>query len=188
MPWAGTHIHCGDGPSRALAAKSPPPRSRPPRRPMTRSSPPQRRPGTRSACSRLWRTGDGNRLTVHDSTQWPTQARTTLATLFSVPEQNVRALIPYLGGGVRGGTSYLAAHGFDRAGGADGEPPGQASADPAGDVHRHRPSPADGAAPAARCHPGRRAAGHRPRSHLNPGDLRAHLRTDQVADTLHVRL
>ncbi|HEX9519394.1 MAG TPA: hypothetical protein VF940_24850, partial [Streptosporangiaceae bacterium] len=66
---------------------------------------------------------------MHDSAQWLTQARTTLTTLFSVPEQNVRALIPYLGGGVRGGTSYLAAHGFDRAGGADGEPPGQASAD-----------------------------------------------------------
>jgi xanthine dehydrogenase YagR molybdenum-binding subunit len=45
----------------------------------------------------------GDRLTVHDSTQWPTQARTTLATFFSVPEENVRVLVPYLGGGFGAG-------------------------------------------------------------------------------------
>jgi xanthine dehydrogenase YagR molybdenum-binding subunit len=42
---------------------------------------------------------EGDRLTVHDSTQWPAQVRTTLATVFSVPEENVRVLVPYLGGG-----------------------------------------------------------------------------------------
>ncbi len=41
----------------------------------------------------------GDRLTVHDSTQWPTQARATLATFFSVPEENVRVLVPYLAAG-----------------------------------------------------------------------------------------
>src|SRR6266851_83472 len=45
----------------------------------------------------------GDRLTVHDSTQWPTQARATLATFFSVPEENVRVLVPYLGGGFGAG-------------------------------------------------------------------------------------
>jgi xanthine dehydrogenase YagR molybdenum-binding subunit len=46
---------------------------------------------------------EGDRLTVHESTQWPTQARTTLATFFSVPEENVRVLVPYLGGGFGAG-------------------------------------------------------------------------------------
>ena len=46
---------------------------------------------------------EGGRLTVHDSTQWPTQARTTLATIFSVPVENVRVLVPYLGGGFGAG-------------------------------------------------------------------------------------
>jgi CO/xanthine dehydrogenase Mo-binding subunit len=46
---------------------------------------------------------EGDRLTVHDSTQWPAQARTSLATVFSVPEENVRVLIPYLGGGFGAG-------------------------------------------------------------------------------------
>jgi CO/xanthine dehydrogenase Mo-binding subunit len=46
---------------------------------------------------------EDDRLTVHDSTQWPAQARTTLATVFSVPEENVRVLVPYLGGGFGAG-------------------------------------------------------------------------------------
>jgi len=45
----------------------------------------------------------GGRLTVHESTQWPTQARATLAAFFSVPEENVRVLVPYLGGGFGAG-------------------------------------------------------------------------------------
>jgi xanthine dehydrogenase YagR molybdenum-binding subunit len=46
---------------------------------------------------------DRDRLVVHDSTQWPMMARTTLAASFSVPEANVRVLIPYLGGGFGAG-------------------------------------------------------------------------------------
>jgi xanthine dehydrogenase YagR molybdenum-binding subunit len=46
---------------------------------------------------------EGGRLTVHDSTQWPTQARTILAAIFSVPEEDVRVLVPYLGGGFGAG-------------------------------------------------------------------------------------
>ncbi len=46
---------------------------------------------------------EDDRLTVHDSTQWPAQARTTLATVFSVPEETVRVLVPYLGGGFGAG-------------------------------------------------------------------------------------
>ena len=46
---------------------------------------------------------NGDRLVVHDSTQWPMMARLTLATVFSIPERNVRVLIPYLGGGFGAG-------------------------------------------------------------------------------------
>ncbi|WP_328885446.1 xanthine dehydrogenase family protein molybdopterin-binding subunit [Streptomyces sp. NBC_00316] len=42
---------------------------------------------------------DGDRLTVHDTTQWPSMVRTHLATVFKVPESSVRVLVPYVGGG-----------------------------------------------------------------------------------------
>jgi CO/xanthine dehydrogenase Mo-binding subunit len=45
----------------------------------------------------------GDRLTVHDSTQWPTLVSQTLATVFGVPEAGVRVLVPYLGGGFGAG-------------------------------------------------------------------------------------
>src|SRR6185295_15478090 len=40
-----------------------------------------------------------NRLVVHDSTQWPLFVRQCLASVFGVPERDVRVLVPYLGGG-----------------------------------------------------------------------------------------
>jgi CO/xanthine dehydrogenase Mo-binding subunit len=46
---------------------------------------------------------DGDRLTVHDSTQWPSQARTTLSTVFGIGEDNVRVLAPFVGGGFGNG-------------------------------------------------------------------------------------
>lgn len=46
---------------------------------------------------------EGNRLTVHDANQWPTMVRTTLATVFDLPETDVRILVPYLGGGFGNG-------------------------------------------------------------------------------------
>jgi xanthine dehydrogenase YagR molybdenum-binding subunit len=46
---------------------------------------------------------EGDRLTVHDASQWPTMVRTTLATVFDLPENNVRVLVPYLGGGFGNG-------------------------------------------------------------------------------------
>jgi xanthine dehydrogenase YagR molybdenum-binding subunit len=46
---------------------------------------------------------DGARLTVHDSTQWPMLVRTTLATMFGIPERDVRVRVPYLGGGFGAG-------------------------------------------------------------------------------------
>ncbi|MFG1706253.1 xanthine dehydrogenase family protein molybdopterin-binding subunit [Nonomuraea sp. M3C6] len=46
---------------------------------------------------------DGDALTVHDSTQWPTQVRATLAKVFGVPEAGVRVLVPYVGGGFGAG-------------------------------------------------------------------------------------
>jgi CO/xanthine dehydrogenase Mo-binding subunit len=46
---------------------------------------------------------EGDRLSVHDSTQWPTLVRQTLATVFGVPEADVRVLVPYLGGGFGAG-------------------------------------------------------------------------------------
>jgi CO/xanthine dehydrogenase Mo-binding subunit len=41
----------------------------------------------------------GERLSVHESTQWPMMVRRSLATVFGVPEDHVRVLVPYLGGG-----------------------------------------------------------------------------------------
>jgi xanthine dehydrogenase YagR molybdenum-binding subunit len=46
---------------------------------------------------------DGDRLFVHDSNQWPMIVRQTLATVFGLPEHDVRVLVPYLGGGFGAG-------------------------------------------------------------------------------------
>ena len=46
---------------------------------------------------------EGNRLTVHDASQDPMFARKTLATVFDLPETDVRVLVPYLGGGFGAG-------------------------------------------------------------------------------------
>ena len=46
---------------------------------------------------------EGDRLSVHESTQWPMMVRQSLATVFGVLEDNVRVLVPYLGGGFGAG-------------------------------------------------------------------------------------
>ena len=46
---------------------------------------------------------DGGRLVVHDCTQWPMMTRHVLATVFGLPEDDVRVLVPYLGGGFGAG-------------------------------------------------------------------------------------
>jgi xanthine dehydrogenase YagR molybdenum-binding subunit len=46
---------------------------------------------------------EGNRLTVHDASQDPMWVRKTLATVFDLPETDVRILVPYLGGGFGAG-------------------------------------------------------------------------------------
>jgi CO/xanthine dehydrogenase Mo-binding subunit len=46
---------------------------------------------------------EGDRLTVHDSTQWPYGVRETLATVFEIPEDQVRVLAPFVGGGFGAG-------------------------------------------------------------------------------------
>ena len=46
---------------------------------------------------------DGDRLTVHDTTQDPMSTRRALATVFELPEADVRVLVPYLGGGFGAG-------------------------------------------------------------------------------------
>lgn len=46
---------------------------------------------------------EGDRLTVHDTSQDPMFARKTLATVFDLPETDVRVLVPYLGGGFGAG-------------------------------------------------------------------------------------
>ncbi|GGX96664.1 xanthine dehydrogenase family protein molybdopterin-binding subunit [Streptomyces minutiscleroticus] len=45
----------------------------------------------------------GGLLTVQDSTQWPSNVRTTLAAVFGVPESRVRVLAPFVGGGFGAG-------------------------------------------------------------------------------------
>ncbi|MFC6022928.1 xanthine dehydrogenase family protein molybdopterin-binding subunit [Plantactinospora solaniradicis] len=46
---------------------------------------------------------EGGRLLLHDSNQWPTLTRFVLATVFSVPETDVRVLVRHLGGGFGAG-------------------------------------------------------------------------------------
>ena len=46
---------------------------------------------------------EGNRLTVHDTSQDPMSTRRALATVFDLPETDVRVLVPYLGGGFGAG-------------------------------------------------------------------------------------
>ena len=41
---------------------------------------------------------NGDALTVHDTTQYPTHVRATLAATFGVPESGVRVLVPFVGG------------------------------------------------------------------------------------------
>jgi xanthine dehydrogenase YagR molybdenum-binding subunit len=48
-------------------------------------------------------TWDGDRLTVHDATQWPDNVRAALAGAFGIPQGNVRVLAPYVGGGFGAG-------------------------------------------------------------------------------------
>jgi CO/xanthine dehydrogenase Mo-binding subunit len=46
---------------------------------------------------------EGHRLTVHDTSQDPMNTRRALATVFDLPEADVRVLVPYLGGGFGAG-------------------------------------------------------------------------------------
>jgi xanthine dehydrogenase YagR molybdenum-binding subunit len=53
-----------------------------------------------SACTAVWEgTGEGRHLTVYDSTQGVYDQRATLATTFSLSEERVRVVCPFLGGG-----------------------------------------------------------------------------------------
>lgn len=45
---------------------------------------------------------DGDRVTVHSSTQVPFMARTRIAETLGIPESKVRVVVPYLGGGFGG--------------------------------------------------------------------------------------
>ena len=51
------------------------------------------------ACTVAW---EGDRLTVHDTTQMLYQERWTLAGIFGIPEDDIRILSPYVGGGFGG--------------------------------------------------------------------------------------
>jgi xanthine dehydrogenase YagR molybdenum-binding subunit len=52
---------------------------------------------------------DGDRLTLHDATQWVQGTRAILAEAFGVPRENVRVLCPFLGGGF-GGKAFTHPH------------------------------------------------------------------------------
>ncbi|MFG2680546.1 xanthine dehydrogenase family protein molybdopterin-binding subunit [Streptomyces sp. NPDC048392] len=45
----------------------------------------------------------GDSVTVHDSTQWPSNVRASLAQIFRIPESGVRVLAPFVGGGFGAG-------------------------------------------------------------------------------------
>ncbi|MFF9156860.1 xanthine dehydrogenase family protein molybdopterin-binding subunit [Streptomyces sp. NPDC014846] len=46
---------------------------------------------------------EGDTLTVHDTSQWPSMVRATLSAVFGIPESAVRVLVPYVGGGFGAG-------------------------------------------------------------------------------------
>lgn len=46
---------------------------------------------------------DGDRLTLNESTQHPMYVRASLSAVLGVPEENIRVLVPYLGGGFGAG-------------------------------------------------------------------------------------
>jgi xanthine dehydrogenase YagR molybdenum-binding subunit len=46
---------------------------------------------------------EGDRLTVHDSTQWPSMVQETLAVVFGLPAESVGVLSPFVGGGFGAG-------------------------------------------------------------------------------------
>ncbi|WP_422774521.1 xanthine dehydrogenase family protein molybdopterin-binding subunit [Plantactinospora sp. WMMC1484] len=46
---------------------------------------------------------EGDRVTVHDSTQWPANVRSTIAEVFGLPEPAVRVYAKYVGGGFGSG-------------------------------------------------------------------------------------
>jgi xanthine dehydrogenase YagR molybdenum-binding subunit len=52
------------------------------------------------ATTAVW---DGGTLTVHDTTQWPTNVRAVLAAAFEMPEDRVRVIAPFMGGGFGAG-------------------------------------------------------------------------------------
>lgn len=45
----------------------------------------------------------GDSVTIHDSTQWPHNVRTSIAHIFQIPESGVRVLAPFVGGGFGAG-------------------------------------------------------------------------------------
>jgi xanthine dehydrogenase YagR molybdenum-binding subunit len=45
----------------------------------------------------------GDSVTVHDSTQWPHNVRSTIAQIFGIPESGIRVLAPFVGGGFGAG-------------------------------------------------------------------------------------
>jgi len=52
---------------------------------------------------------DGDRLTLHDATQWVQGTQAILAEAFGVPRENVHVVCPYLGGGF-GGKAFTHPH------------------------------------------------------------------------------
>jgi xanthine dehydrogenase YagR molybdenum-binding subunit len=54
---------------------------------------------------------DGDRLTLHDATQWSSAEQTTMAALFGIEKEQVRVLCPFTGGGF-GCKGYVWPHQF----------------------------------------------------------------------------
>lgn len=47
---------------------------------------------------------DGDHLTIHDATQGPSYVRESLASVFGIPEDRIRVIAPFVGGGFGAGT------------------------------------------------------------------------------------
>ena len=116
---------------------------------------------------------DGDKLTLHDKTQWVYNVRTQVALAFDLAAGRRPRDLAVRRRGVRLGAAYLVARPARGDGGEGRQAPRQARPDPAADVHRAGLPAAHRAEGLARRDPGRQADRDPPRGHGPDVDVRA---------------
>ncbi len=120
---------------------------------------------------------DGDTLTLHDSNQWPNMIQQVVSAMFGLPSDAGAGADAVRRRRVRRGAALLVAHPARGDGRPARRPPGEAGADPAGDVHRPRPPHRQRQLGQARRHPRRPADRDRAREPHHAPDGRRRVRT-----------